>query len=128
MGLRRMLEKDLQRACLSRLSVWQMQKVVVYYQDLSQFGLRYIRGLYVKRTTKGLPDIVAYVKHKGVCSICWFELKTTTKQSSHQLEWMLKFKDLTNVWYDIITEPNQVDNRIETITGFYEQQLKDMTL
>lgn len=64
-----MLEKDLQRSCLARLAVWQMHKVVIFHADLSQFGVRYIRGNYVKRTHKGLPDIVAYVKHNGVCAI-----------------------------------------------------------
>lgn len=121
-----MLEKELQRLCLSRLAIWQMQKVVIYYQDMSQFGVRYFRGNYVKRTTKGLPDIVAYVKEDGHCAICFFELKTQSKQSEHQVEFMLKFKDLTNVWYDIITHPDQIDARIESITGHYDNVLKSM--
>jgi hypothetical protein len=122
-----MLERDLQKSCLNRLALWELKKVVIYYLDLSQFGVRYIRGRYIKRTKKGLPDIVAYVKYNGVCAICFFELKTLTKQSDHQIAFMNKFKDITNVWYDIITEPAQVDDRIEDVTGFYASQLREMS-
>lgn len=122
------LEKDLQKHCLTRLSIWQMHKVVIFYQDLSQFGLRQIRGRYVKRTSRGLPDIVAYVKCNGVCAICFFELKANTKQSEHQLEFMMKFKDLSNVWYDIIISPDQIDARIESITGHYQRQLSEINI
>ena len=122
------LEKDLQKACLSRLSIWQMHKVVVYYQDISQFGLRYFRGNFIKRTHKGLPDIVAYVKYNQECHICFFELKTGTKQSDHQLDFMLKFKDLSNVWYDIIRNSDEIDNRIEILTNHYKNQLDKLCL
>lgn len=121
-----MLEKELQKQCLNRLAIWQMQKVVVYYQDLSQFGVHQFRGCYVKRTKKGLPDIVAYVKHDNICAICFFELKTGTVQSVHQLDFMLKFKDLNNVYYDIITDFDQIDRRIESITEHYGNKLRSM--
>lgn len=123
-----MLEKDLQRICLSKLDLWRLSKVVIHYEDLSQFGLRYIRGNFIKRTTKGLPDIVAYIKWNNICAICFFELKTKSKQSEHQIAFMKKFADLSNVWYDIITEPQQIDDRIEKITDYYNNKLKEMSI
>lgn len=108
--------------------LWQMNKVVVYAQDLSQFGLRQIRGRYIKRTDKGLPDIVAYVKKGSLCAIIFFELKINTKQSEHQLAWMLKFKDISNVWYFIINSADEIDTHIENITGHYSNTLKEMTI
>lgn len=122
-----MLEKHLQKSCLNRLSVWQMEKVVVYYTDLSQYGVRQIRGRYVKRTDKGLPDIVAYVKHKDLCCVCWFELKTDIgKMSQHQLQFLIKFKDLTNVHYYLIRNPDELDNSIESLTNHYTNKLKEI--
>lgn len=76
---------------------------------------------------KGSPDLVAYIKYKSVCAICFFEIKRPNGiQSPDQLKFMLKFRDFTNVWYDLIIHPDQIDSRIEEITGFHTQQLNSI--
>lgn len=123
-----MLERDIQKSCINRLDVWkQICKVVIHYEDMSGHGKKFIRGRWVMHSKKGSPDLVAYIKYKETCCICFFEIKRPQgKQSEDQIKFMLKFSNLTNVYYDVITEPNQIDHRIESITNYYQNQINEL--
>lgn len=124
-----MLEKDIQKSCHHRLDYWQSQKVVVHYTDLSNIGRKFIHGRWIMNTKKGTPDIVAYVKYGGICCVCFFEVKTATGvQSDNQIAFLKKFNNLTNVFYEIVRDPNQVDVLIERIVHFTDNKLGEFQL
>lgn len=120
------LEDNLFKHVKNRLDLWKLHKVVVHYDDCRRLNLKYVRGQFFSHKPKGTPDIIVYIKHKTTCSVYFIELKTTDKHRPEQLQFMLKFRDMTNVWYDIIHFPQEVDRRIEQITGFYTDQLASM--
>lgn len=111
----------------SRLDYWRAMKVVIHHDDIRRLNLKCIRGQYFSNKPKGTPDIVAYIKYNGICAIYFIELKSNNDQvRDSQLEFMMKFKDLSNIWYDFIRTGNEVDSRIENITGFISNQLKEI--
>jgi hypothetical protein len=117
-------EQDILKSCLSRLKTWEIKGVVIH-ADRYNAGNIHQGRFHMRMARSGTPDITAYVKYNGICAICFFECKSSIgKQSIKQIEFMMKFRDLSNVYYDLITHPNQVDVRIESITG-YTQRILD---
>lgn len=113
----------------SRLDVWKFQKVVIHYDDVRRLNLKYIRGQYFSHKPKGTPDINVYFKHKNICGIIFIEIKSENdKHRVEQLEFMLKFNDLTNVHYILLKEPNQVDILLENITNHQQSILDNIEL
>lgn len=124
-----MLEKDIQKLCINKLEIWKMYKVVIHYENMSAHGKKLIRGRWVMHSNKGAPDLVAYIKYKDICGICFFEIKRPKGiQSVDQLNFMLKFCDISNVWYSLITDPIQIDNKLEDITGHIQDQFNKMEI
>lgn len=111
-------EDALFKSVKNTLYYWKIAKIVIHYDDTRRLGLKNIRGRFYSHKTKGTPDVVAYFKHQGICGILFIELKTendTIKQS--QIEFMMKFKDLTNVHYIILKHPHQIHDLLEKVTG-----------
>ena len=124
-------ERDILAACLNRLWWWKSQGVVVHYERRTV--RTWTDGRNIKLAESGTPDITTYVKHNGICSICFFEVKRsnvniTLGPKGHQLAFMLRFKDLTNVYYDLINHPSMVDQRIENITNHTDTIFNNMNL
>ena len=122
-------EKVIIRSVLIRLQMWEMKGVVIhadrYNAGFLHYGGKY--GLHIKMAKAGTPDITAYIKHKNICAICFFECKSSIGcQSDNQIKFMMKFKDLNNVYYDIVKDPAQIDERIESITGYSQSVLNSM--
>ena len=118
-------EDVLCKSVKNRLDYWKMQKVVIHYDDTRRLGLKATSFGYISHKTKGTPDIVAYFKHKNICGILFIELKTEhDKHRPEQLEFMLKFKDLTNIHYIILKEPKEIDIKLENITH-HQQDILD---
>lgn len=122
-------EDDLCRHVKARLDYWQYNKIVIHYDDVRRLGLKVIRGQWISHKKKGTPDIIAYFKHKDICGILLIELKTKNDtHKEHQIEYMLKFKDLTNVHYIILRDPKQIDETLENITHHFDTILEGIDL
>lgn len=123
-----MLEKDILLACQKRLLNWQSRGVVIWFDRNNSGGLSY-GGKYIRLHKPGTPDLTAYIHHKGFCWVYFIETKIPGgKQSEHQLAFMLKFKNLDNIEYQIVTNPEQVDITIEKITGYTDKCLENINL
>lgn len=111
----------------AQLDFWQICGVVIHYDDIRRLGLKYMRGQWFSHKKKGTPDIVAYFKHKGICGILLIELKT--KNDTHkecQIEYMMKFRDLSNVHYIICRSTSQIHKKLEDITGYMQNKLENI--
>jgi len=122
-------EDELCKKVKNRLSYWQSQKVVIHTDDIRRLNLRQIKGMFISSKPKGSPDLVSYFKHNNSCGILFIELKTENdKHRVEQLEFMMKFKDLTNVHYLILRDPNQIDITLENITGYVQNTLDNIVI
>ena len=119
-------ERDILKSCLSRLQMWELKGVLAHYDRYNAGNIHQGR-FHMRMARQGTPDITAYIKYKDICAISFFECKSSTgKQSENQLNFMLKFKDLTNVFYTIVKHPDQIDENIEMITGHTQRMLDSM--
>ena len=118
-------EDELFKHVKARLDYFKLHKIVLHYDDLRRLNLIRTRRGFFSHKPKGTPDIAVYIKHHTTGYIYFIELKTPNdKHRPEQLEYMLKFRDLTNVWYDVIRTADEVNRRIEMITG-YSQSIFD---
>lgn len=110
----------------NRLDFWQARNIVIHYDDIRRLGLKIVRGQWFSHKKKGTPDIVAYFKHGNICGLLLIEIKTENdKHQNHQIAYMMKFKDLTNVHYLLLRHPNQIDYLLEEISGYKPENMKD---
>ncbi len=123
-----MLEKDIVLSCQKRLMNWQSRGVVVWF-DRSNSGKIQSNGRWIQLHKPGTPDLTAYINYNGSCFIYFIEVKTLTgRQSDKQLEFMMKFRKLTNVFYQLVNDPEQIDITIEKITGYTDTKLKSFKI
>lgn len=119
-----MLEKDIQKSCIHILDYWKSLGIIIHYDIMSDAGRKQIRGRWIMQTSKGRPDINVYFKYKEICGILFIEVKTKTGiQSQNQLNFMLKFKNISNVHYLIVRNPLQVSQLLENISGYTPESL-----
>lgn len=118
-------EQKVQSACEKRLDIWELKKVVIHYDDLSNAGRKFVRGYWIMNTKEGRPDLVAYLKHKNQCWIYLIEVKRPDGGvwSEVQKVYANKFSGLDNVVYEVVTHPRQIDATIERITNHYQDIL-----
>lgn len=120
-------EDELFKSVKARLDYWQACKVIIHFDDMRRMGLKIIRGQWISHKKKGTPDVVAYFKYRDICGILLLELKTEhDTHKEHQIEYMLKFKDLKNVYYILTKNPGQIDQILEQITGHQQNQLDNI--
>lgn len=115
-------EKSIQKKCQSKLDTWQSRGIIIHYDDLSNAGRKFnpFTGCWIMNTKKGRPDIVAYLLHDKVCYVLFFEIKNPEgyKWSEEQVKFAEKFTHIQNVYYQVTTHQNLVDDLIEDITGY----------
>ncbi len=82
------------------------------------------------QTKVGRPDLIAYFKHKGQCWIYLIEVKRPDGGvwSKEQQAYASKFQGLSNVIYEVVVHPKQIDATIERITNHYQDILDTITL
>lgn len=114
---------------MERLYMWQMNKVVIHF-DRNNSGKIGSGKSWIRLHKAGTPDITAYIRYKNICAIYFIECKAShiklEQPIGEQLKFMLKFKNIENVWYDLVNDPAQVDNRIESITNYTKNVFKEM--
>lgn len=121
-------EADILKACKARLEFWQLRKIVVFFDRINS-GKIFLNGRWIQMAKEGSPDLIAYIKHKDICAIYFIECKREkAKLRDSQIEFMMKFRDLSNVFYDVVTNPDQVNYRIESITNFQIDQLDKVNI
>lgn len=121
-----MLEKEILKKCKNRLDFYQSIGVIVHF-DRYNSGKINVGGRWVQLSKSGTPDITVYIKHGNICAVLFIECKISgKKQSPDQIKFMMKFKDLTNVYYDVVTHEHQIDSRIESITNYSNNILNNI--
>lgn len=114
--------------CKKRLEYWKSMKVVCHFDRINS-GKIFTGQYWVQLAEKGSPDLVAYINNNNICALLFIECKKPGgRLRDSQIEFMMKFKDLTNVYYEIVTDPNQIDITINKITNFAENQLSKVNL
>lgn len=125
-------EKEVLKSCCDRLDMWQMKKVVIHY-DRNNSGKINTGRRWIKLHKEGTPDLTAFINYKGICVVYFIEVKRSNINISKgpkgkQLEFMMKFNYLSNVWYDIVNNPDQVDSRIDSLTNYFADSLDKLTI
>ena len=121
-------EADILLSCKKQLEYWKSMKVVFHYERLNS-GKIYSNGYWIQLASKGTPDLIAYIKRDNLCCIYFIECKRKGGTwHDNQIEFMMKFRDLTNVFYDVVTDSDEINRRIELITNFSNNQLDKVNI
>ena len=106
-----------------------MQKVVVSWMRLNS-GMVKVDGKYLRLCPPGTADIVAYLRlPDGVCHVLFLECKRSEGGTwgYDQQEFAHRFINFSNVSYDVVRNPQQVDELIENITHYNKNKLNEIT-
>jgi hypothetical protein len=123
-------EDLIKKKCLARLETWmtkwcnsESRGVVIDYDDVSAQGKHFdiYSGRWVmnvKQTQKGKRDIIAFF---GVGKTLWVYLIECKSefgiQRPEQITYEKKFKEFTNVVYELVYDPVQIDRTLDRLTG-----------
>lgn len=128
---RKVTENEVKAACLNRLDWWQRLGVVVHF-DRQNSGTIQVNGRYIRMGKAGTADIVAYLRHTDnrieYCIVYWIECKRPVggRVSPDQIKFSKLWDGLDNACYEVITDPKQMDRRIEELTGYSDNKFKEM--
>lgn len=122
-------EANLIKSCKSRLDWYERLGLVIWW-DRYNSGKMNINGRWIQMCRPGTPDLIAYVVKNNYISVCFFECKTSDKSivQESQKEFQFRWKSIKNVFYKIITHPNQIDQIIELITKNSEEKLNELSM
>lgn len=117
-------ESEVSKKVQSRLIQWEKWGYVIFH-DRYNAGKIPIGYRWVQLCTAGHPDRMAFLRVKDVCWIYLIEVKDDEgKQSPKQIEFENKFDGLSNVIYEIVRDPKQIDRTMELITNRTELLLQ----
>lgn len=119
--------------------MWEMKGVVVFH-DRYNAGKIKVGYNWLQLCKDGHCDRIAFIKHENICWLYLIEVKreggkqTKTRMNKNgkeiegQDDWEKRFTGLTNVVYEVVDSPSQVDRTIEQITGHNQKILDSIIL
>ena len=121
-------ENDVRKVVVQRLNYYQSVGVVLNWERIN-CGRVQSFGKWFYGAKAGFPDYFAEVIKNKIIFICYFETKKPNdgNWSDEQIIFKSRHEKLLNCSYDLVTDPNQVDKRIETITNYTENMLNEIT-
>lgn len=123
-------EYKVKSLCLKRLEQWQSWGYVIDFDDLSALGKSCHRGRWVMHTKKGKRDIMAIIQQMDKAWVYLIEVKEPGggTWSKEQQDYAKKFCYLNNVVYQVVSNPQQIDETLEEITGRSAKLLAEMKI
>lgn len=123
-----MQESDISKSVQERLNQWESWGIVLFHDRYNsghiQMGYRW-----VKLCKTGHPDRIAYLNINNTCWIYLIEVKTEEGiQSPKQCEFEEIFQGMSNVVYELVRSPKQVDITLERISKRTESLMNDMNV
>lgn len=124
-----MLEKEVLKSVLNKLSSWQSMGDIIWFTRLNSGRIKTEYGTWLKLCDIGTPDIVVILRsHRGNnLNLVFIETKRNAKQKlrPEQAEFRSRFLGMTDVWYLVIHDVNDL---IENIENLIPDRLKDIAL
>lgn len=132
-------ESKISTAISKRLDIWEMKGVVVFH-DRYNAGKIQVGYNWLQLCKDGHCDRIAFISFNKLCWLYLIEVKkeggkqTKTrlnakgKEIEGQEDWEKRFKELTNVVYEVVDNPQQIDATIERITNHDQDILEKITL
>jgi hypothetical protein len=119
-------EDDIKKSVVRVLDYYQSVGVVLNWERINCGKVQHF-GNWFYGAKAGFPDIFAEVIKDNLIYICYFELKKPVggKWSDEQIIFKAKREGFINVSYDLVNDPKIVSDRIEGITNFIDNSLKE---
>lgn len=122
-------EDKVKSKCIMTLKVWLSWGYVIDWDDVSNLGRKMnpYTGCWVMNTEKGKRDLVAWFKVGKVLWTYFIECKEPDGGfwSEDQQRYAKKFEGLSNVIYEVVSNPNQIDITLNRLTGRTEKILEE---
>lgn len=122
MGLK---EADVAKGVRSRLELWRIRNIVSRYERIQCGKIKTIYGSWIKLCDEGFPDYMVFIPLGKMLHLAFFETKKPVGGtiSYSQMLFAKTHGEYINTSWDLITDPNQVDIRIEKLTGYTQKAL-----
>lgn len=113
-----MLEKEILKAVLNKLSSWQCDGDIIWHTRLNSGNVETIRRTWLKLCDKGTPDIIAICRNcKNELIVVFIETKRKNKKKLDPEQELFRKKLLghTDIFYLVINDVQDLINNINNI-------------